>query len=63
MDSWTLKRLTINPGLRVEWYKASVREASMPAGRAFLAENAPGVRTSELLAWSDAFPSVEVRRA
>jgi hypothetical protein len=33
MDSWTLKRLTVNPGLRVEWYKASVREASMPAGR------------------------------
>jgi hypothetical protein len=35
----------------------------MPAGRAFLAENAPGVRTSVLLAWSDPFPSVEVRRA
>jgi formate dehydrogenase major subunit len=42
--------------------RARVR-ATMPAGRAFLAENAPGVRTSVLLAWSDPFPSVEVRRA
>ena len=41
---------------------ARIRSA-MPAGRAFLAENAPGVRTSVLLAWSDPFPSVEVRRA
>src|SRR5439155_16841096 len=32
-DSWTLRRLTINPGLRVEWYKASVREAYKPEGR------------------------------
>jgi hypothetical protein len=33
MDSWTMKRLTINPGVRVEWYKASVKETSMAAGR------------------------------
>jgi anaerobic selenocysteine-containing dehydrogenase len=34
--------------------------AAMPAGRAFLAENAPGVRTNLLLAWSDLLPRVEV---
>jgi len=37
--------------------------AAMPAGRAFLAENAPGVRTNLLLAWSDLLPRVEVTRA
>lgn len=36
---------------------------AMPAGRAFLAENAPGVRTNLLLAWSDMLPRVEVSRA
>lgn len=37
--------------------------AAMPAGRVFLAENAPGVRTNLLLAWSDLLPRVEVTRA
>lgn len=32
----------------------------MPRGRAFLAENAPGVPTSRLLSWSDPLPRVEV---
>lgn len=36
---------------------------AMPAGRAFLAENAPGVRTNLLLAWSDLLPRVEVTLA
>jgi len=36
---------------------------AMPAGRAFLAENAPGVRTNLLLAWSDLLPRVEVSLA
>lgn len=35
-------------------------EPRMPAGRAFLAENAPGVPTSRLLAWHDPQPRVEV---
>ncbi len=37
--------------------------AAMPAGRAFLAENAPGVRTNLLLAWGDMLPRVEVTRS
>ncbi|MCM3878863.1 MAG: TonB-dependent receptor [Vicinamibacterales bacterium] len=32
-DSWTIKRLTINPGIRAEFFSAGMREASSPAGR------------------------------
>ena len=32
-DSWTLKRLTLNPGLRIEWFAAGMDAASAPAGR------------------------------
>jgi hypothetical protein len=32
-DSWTVKRLTLNPGVRVQWFDASATEVSMPAGR------------------------------
>ena len=32
-DSWTLKRLTVNPGLRVQWIDTGMRETSMAAGR------------------------------
>ena len=33
MDSWTIKRLTLNPGIRVHWFQVSVSEVSMAAGR------------------------------
>jgi NADH-quinone oxidoreductase subunit G len=36
--------------------------AAMPAGRVFLADNAPGVRTNVLLSWDDLSPRVEVRK-
>jgi hypothetical protein len=32
-DAWTLRRLTINPGLRVEFFKSSMAETGMEAGR------------------------------
>jgi Carboxypeptidase regulatory-like domain len=32
-DSWTLKRLTVNPGLRVQWIDTGMAETSMAAGR------------------------------
>jgi hypothetical protein len=32
-DSWTMKRLTVNPGLRVQWIDTGMRETSMAAGR------------------------------
>src|SRR4030095_11525623 len=36
-DSWTVRRLTFNPGLRVEYIEGSVRDQTAPAGR-FLPE-------------------------
>jgi hypothetical protein len=32
-DSWTIRRLTLNAGLRVEWFAAGMEETSAPAGR------------------------------
>ena len=32
-DSWTLKRLTINPGIRINWIETGMYESSMAAGR------------------------------
>jgi carboxypeptidase family protein len=32
-DAWTLKRLTISPGVRVAWFNSSMKEVSMEAGR------------------------------
>ncbi len=32
-DTWTIKRLTLNPGVRIEWFSAGMRAASAPAGR------------------------------
>jgi hypothetical protein len=32
-DTWTLKRLTLNPGLRYEYIKGSIRDQTAPAGR------------------------------
>jgi hypothetical protein len=32
-DSWTFKRLTVNPGLRVEWFAAGMDETGAEAGR------------------------------
>jgi hypothetical protein len=32
-DSWTLRRLTVNPGLRIEWFAAGMNETSAEAGR------------------------------
>ena len=32
-DSWTFRRLTINPGVRIEWFAAGMDETSAAAGR------------------------------
>jgi len=32
-DTWTLKRLTLNPGLRIEWFAAGMDASANPAGR------------------------------
>jgi hypothetical protein len=32
-DSWTLKRLTLNPGVRIEYFESQMNEITVPAGR------------------------------
>jgi hypothetical protein len=32
-DSWTYKRLTVNPGVRVEYFNAKMKAVALPAGR------------------------------
>ncbi len=32
-DSWTINRLTLNPGLRVQWFNSEIRESQAAAGR------------------------------
>jgi hypothetical protein len=32
-DSWTIKRLTLNPGIRMENFNSQIDETTMPAGR------------------------------
>jgi hypothetical protein len=32
-DAWTFRRLTLNPGLRVEWFRAGMRAVSAAEGR------------------------------
>jgi hypothetical protein len=40
-DSWTLKRLTISPGVRVEWFDSYMRATDAPAGRFVPARSTP----------------------
>jgi hypothetical protein len=32
-DTWTLRRLTLNPGVRVEYFRSQMNEIAVPAGR------------------------------
>jgi hypothetical protein len=43
-DTWTLKRLTLNLGLRYEWLNASVLAAESPAGRWAPARSFPEIK-------------------
>jgi hypothetical protein len=42
-DSWTLKRLTINPGLRWEYFNSAIQTKAAPAGRFVAARSFPEV--------------------
>ncbi len=42
-DSWTLKRLTVNPGLRWEYFNAAIQAKAAPAGRFVPARSFPEV--------------------
>jgi hypothetical protein len=53
-DSWTLGRLTINPGLRLEYLNASIEPTAVPAGRFVPARQVE--RVACLPCWFDVAP-------
>jgi hypothetical protein len=55
-DKWTLQRLTLNYGLRFEYYNGYVPETNLPAGRFVGARNLPAVHG--LPEWTDLNPRV-----
>jgi hypothetical protein len=53
-DSWTMKRLTVNPGIRFEYYNGSIHEQSAPAGQFIGARTFPAV--SNAPNWTNLVP-------
>lgn len=53
-DTWTLKRLTLNAGIRYEWLNASVIATEQPAGRFVPARSFPEVKN--VPNWKDSAP-------
>jgi hypothetical protein len=57
-DSWTMKRLTINPGIRLDYYNGSVEEQSAPAGRFIGERTFPAIRNAPN--WTNIVPRFAV---
>ena len=58
-DTWTIKRLTLNPGVRIEYFNGRMNEISVPAGRFVPARFFP--EETNLPNWSnDIAPRVSV---
>ena len=53
-DVWTIKRLTVSPGIRVEYYHGGIGATSMPAGRFVPARSVEAL--SPLPTWVDVAP-------
>ena len=53
-DRWTIKRLTIEPGVRLDYFNASVPEQREPAGRFVPAHTFAAV--SDIPNWKDVSP-------
>jgi hypothetical protein len=53
-DQWTIKRLTLNLGVRHEYLNAGVPEQSMPAGRFVPARSFGAI--SDVVVWNDLVP-------
>jgi hypothetical protein len=53
-DTWSIKRLTISPGVRLEYFNSSQQETSAPAGRFVPARFVP--RVADLPEWFDVAP-------
>ena len=54
-DSWTIDRLTLNYGLRVDWSRVSIPETPKGPGRFTPATTRGGVPSSDLPAWGPDF--------
>ena len=55
-DSWTMRRLTINPGIRIEMFDSYYADQSAPAGRFIGARNFSAEPESERPHWKDWAP-------
>ena len=54
-DSWTIDRLTLNYGLRVDWSSVSIPDTPKALGRFTPSATRPGRASSELPAWGPDF--------
>ena len=57
-DSWTLKRLTINPGVRFEYFNSSTQAKAVEAGRFVPARSFPEI--ADLPNWKNVAPRLGV---
>jgi hypothetical protein len=57
-DSWTIRRLTLSPGLRFEWFNSEVPAQSVPAGRFVPAREFDAIR--DLPNWKNWAPRLGV---
>jgi hypothetical protein len=57
-DSWTIRRLTLNLGIRWEYLNSQVDETTAPAGRFVPARTAPEI--TDLPSWKDWAPRFQV---
>ncbi|MDR1989000.1 MAG: carboxypeptidase regulatory-like domain-containing protein, partial [Acidobacteriaceae bacterium] len=57
-DTWTLRRMTVNAGIRYEWLNSGVQGYTAPAGRFVPARTVP--TQNNLPAWSDPAPRFQV---
>ena len=57
-DSWTIKRLTVSPGARLEWFASQVNNETAPAGRFVNARNFEGFAVEPH--WFDVSPRLGI---
>jgi hypothetical protein len=57
-DTWTLRRLTLTPGVRYEYFNSSIEAQSVSAGRFVPARQV--TRTPDMPRWSDVAPRLGV---
>ena len=58
MDSWTIDRMTINPGIRLEWFNGAIASQEAPPGRFVPFRNFPEV--ANMPDWFDVSPRLGV---